>query len=207
EIAAQAIELFRFAEVFGRDRFVEFGGERAVVGTARLVTKMTWPLRLARRLRIAHVGVVGHVGGRRLGRFGGGVGHILGRHLRVFHAHALHLVGIGGLAVLAGVLLAAVLLTLVFVLGVVTAVLAHLERVEQIMHDVAELPLILDKVFKPIEITAGAVLDQRAPQIDQPLGGWRRRHTGKAFAHHECQRVLYRSVGTVGDFVKFSTVK
>jgi hypothetical protein len=79
EVTAQAIELFRLAEILGRDRLVEFAGERAIVGTARLVSaEMARPLRLARRLRVAHVGVVGHVGGRRLGRFGGGVGHILG---------------------------------------------------------------------------------------------------------------------------------
>ena len=78
-----------------RDGLVELGGESAIVRPARLVgAEMARPLRLTRRFRVAHVGVVGHVGGRRFGRFGGGVGHVLGRHLRVFHAHALHLVGI-----------------------------------------------------------------------------------------------------------------
>ena len=113
EIAAQAVELLRLAQVLGGDGLVELDGEGAIVGTARLVVaELARPLRLARRLGVAHVGVVGHVGGRRVGGLGRGVGHVLGGHLRVLHAHALHLVGVGGLAVLAGILLAAVLLAL-----------------------------------------------------------------------------------------------
>ena len=93
-----------------------------------------------------------------------------------------------GFAVLAGFLLAAILLALlVFLLGIAAAVLAHLERVEQIVDDVAELPLVLDQAFEPIEITPGAILDQRTPEIDQPLGGRRRRQAGQALAHHQAR--------------------
>ena len=83
EIAAQPVEFFRLAQILGGDRFVELRGEGAVVGPARLVgAEMARPLRLAGRFGIAHVGIVGHVGGRRFGRFGGGVGHVLGGNLR-----------------------------------------------------------------------------------------------------------------------------
>ena len=52
---------------------------------------------------------------------------------------ALHVVAVGGIAVLAGLLLAAVLLAFVFFLvGFAAAVLAHVERVEQIVHGIAE---------------------------------------------------------------------
>ena len=37
------------------------------------------------------------------------------------------------------------------------------------MDDVAEARLVLHQPFEPIEIAAGAILDQRAPQLDQLL--------------------------------------
>ena len=177
EIAAQPVELFRFAEVFGGDRLVEFHGEGAVVRPARLVlAEIARPLRLARRLGVAEVAVVGHVGGRGVDGFGGAVRHVLGGDLRVLHARALLLVAVGGVAVLAGLLLALILLAFVLlVLGVAAAVLAHFQRVEQVVDGVAELALVLDHAFEPVEIAPGAVLDQRPPQIDQLLGVRRRR--------------------------------
>ncbi len=93
EIAAQAVELFRLAQFLGRDGLVELGGEGAIIRPARLVgAELARPLRLARGFGVAHIGVVGHVGGRRIDGFGGGIGHVLGRHLAVFHAGALHVV-------------------------------------------------------------------------------------------------------------------
>ena len=93
---------------------------------------------------------------------------------------------VGGLAVLAGLLLAAILLALlVFVLGIAAAVVAHFERIEQVVHRVAELALVLDHAFQPVEIAPGAVLDQRTPEIDQLLGGRRRRHAGQPLAHQQ----------------------
>ena len=144
----------------------------------------------------------------RLHRFGGGIGHVLGGHLSVLHAHSLHLIGIGGFAVLAGFLLAAILLALVFLLlGIVAAILAHFERVEQVVHDVAELALVLDQIFQPVEVAAGAVLDQRTPQINQLLGGRRRRHARQTLAHHQRQRVLDRRIGALGDLIELAAMK
>ena len=141
---------------------------------------MARPLRFARCFGVAHVGVIGHVGGRRVDGFGRSIRHILGGHLRVLHAHALHVVGIGGVAVFAGLLLATILLAFVFfVLGVVAAVLAHFEGVQQVMDDIAELSLVLDQVFQSVEILPRALFNQRAPQIDEPLGGRRRSQPGQ----------------------------
>ena len=87
------------------------------------------------------------------------------------------------------------------------AVVAHVERVEQIVHHVAERRWSSTSVFEPVEIAAGLVLDQRAPQIDQLLGGRRRRLAGQALAHHQRQRILDRRVGAVGDLVELAAVE
>src|SRR6478672_12518159 len=135
---------------------------------------MAGPLRFAGCFGIAHIGVIGHVGGGRVDGFGGSIGHILGGDVRVLHAHTLHVVGIGGVTVFAGLLLATIFLAFVFfVLGVVAAVLAHFEGIQQVMDDVAELSLVLDQVFQPVEILPRTFFNQRAPQIDEPLGGRR----------------------------------
>ncbi len=89
----------------------------------------------------------------------------------VLRAHALHFVAVGGVAVLAGILLAAILLAFfVLILGIAAAVVAHFERVEQVVDRIAKLALVLEHVFQPVEIAPGAVLDQRSPEIDQLLG-------------------------------------
>ena len=51
------------------------------------------------------------------------------------------------------------------------AVLAHFEGIQQVVHRVAKLPLVLNEILEPVEIAAGTVLDQRSPQIDQLFGG------------------------------------
>ena len=128
--------------------------------------------------------------------------------MRVLRAHALHVVAIGGLALLAGLLLAAILLAfLVLVLGIAAAVLAHFERVEQIVHGVAELALVLDHALELVEIAPGAVLDERTPQIDQLLRGRRRRQAGQPLAHHQRHRLLDRRIGAVGDLVEFAAME
>ena len=94
-----------------------------------------------------HLGVVAHIGGGRIERFGGAVGHVVGGCLGLLQAHALHLVGIGGVAFLARFVLAAILLAFLGVLvvvGIAAAVLAHVERVEQIVDRIAEPALVLD---------------------------------------------------------------
>ena len=58
----------------------------------------------------------------------------------------------------------------------------------------------MDELLKTIgEKTAaalpGAVLDQRAPEVDKFLGVRRRRQAGQALAHHQRQRFLDRRVG------------
>ena len=58
------------------------------------------------------------------------------------------------------------------------------------MDDVAEARLMLDQPFQPVEIAAGAILDQRAPQIDQLLRRRRRGLTGEPLAHHQRDRFL-----------------
>ncbi len=70
EITAQAVELFRFAQILGAHHFVELGRKRPIVRAARLVAMMSRPPRLGRGLRIAHLGVVGHIGGRGIDRLG-----------------------------------------------------------------------------------------------------------------------------------------
>ncbi len=75
------------------------------------------------------------------------------------------------------------------------------------MHRVAEMALILDQVFELVEFLAGAILDQRTPEIDQLLGGRRRRQAGQALAHHQRQRILDRRVGAIGDVLELAAVK
>ena len=75
------------------------------------------------------------------------------------------------------------------------------------MHDVAELALVLDQRVEAVEIAAGAVLDQRAPEIDQLLGRRRRRQAGQPLAHHQRQRLLDRRVGALGDLVELAAVE
>ena len=75
------------------------------------------------------------------------------------------------------------------------------------MDGVAEARLVLDQLFQLVEIAAGAVLDQRAPQVDQALGGRRRRHAGEPLAHQHGERLLDRRVGAVGDLVELAAME
>ncbi len=112
-------------------------------------------------------------------------------------------------AVLAGFLLAAILLAfLAFLLvGLGAAVLAHVEGIEQIVDGIAETRLVLDQPLQAIEIAAGAVLDQRAPELDDLLRRRRRGLAGQPLAHHERDRLLDRRIGAVGDLVEFSAME
>jgi hypothetical protein len=91
--------------------------------------------------------------------------------------------------------------------GLATTVLAHVEAIEQVVHDVAEPALVGQHALEPIEIAAGALLDQRPPQIDQLSRGGRRRFAGEPFAHHHGERIFDRRIGTVGDLVEFAAVE
>ena len=135
-------------------------------------------------------------------------GHVLARGVGLVDAR-LRVLGIGALAVLAGLLLAAVLLALLALLLVRfgAAVLAHVEGVEQIVDGVAEARLVFDQPFEPVEIAAGAILDQRAPQLDELLRRRRRRLPGQALAHHQRDRLLDRRIGAVGDLVELAAME
>jgi len=156
-----------------------------------------------------HLGVVGEIGGRRVDGVGGSIGHFLGRSLGVFQAHALAVVGIGGLAVATGFVVAIfVLALLAFVfLGLTGAILAHIERVEQIVHHVAEPALVGEHALEPVEIAAGALLDQRPPQIDELARGRRGRLASEPLAHQHGDRILDRGIGAVADFVVFAPME
>ena len=109
------------------------------------------------------------------------------------------------LALLAGLLRAAVVLALLLLLVVIGgAVVTHFERVEQVVHRVAEQALVLDQVVQPVEIAAGAILDERAPQVDQVAGRRRRGCAGQALTHHQRQRLLDGRVGALGDLVELA---
>ena len=135
----------------------------------------------------------------------GGIGGRLG----VLHAHLLHVLGVGGLALLAGLVLAAVLIALLAVLLLFGggAVLAHVERFQEIVDGVAELALVLEHALEPVEAAAGAILDERPPQVDELLGRRRRRLAGQPLAHHHGDGLLDRRVGAVGDLVELAAME
>ncbi len=164
--------------------------------------------RLGRRLRIPHLGVVGHFRRHRFGGLGRGVGHLLARDLGLLDL-GLGVLRFGPLPVLAGELLLAFLVALIGLILVALGapVLAHVEGIEQIVHHIAEARLIFDQPLQPVEIAPGPVLDQRAPQIDQSRGRRRRAHPGQPFAHDQGQRLLDRGVGAIGDLVELAAMK
>jgi hypothetical protein len=166
EIPAQPLQLFRLAQVLGAHGLVELRDERPVVGPARLVRPvMPRPPRLVRVLGVAQVGIFGHVGGVGIARFRGALGQLVGRHLGLFEGHPFGVLGFLGVAFACRIVLAAVLVAalLVLVLRIAAAVVAHVERVEEIMNAVGKTPLVLDELFQAIEIAPGAILDPRAP--------------------------------------------
>src|SRR5215472_14800329 len=153
EITAQAVELFRLAQLLGADGFVESPREWPIIRPARLIARVTRAPRLGGALRVGHFGIVGHLGGWRIDRFGRAIGQFvggsfrLGRYLFAFR-------GIGGLALLPGlILLIAVLALFAFLfVGFARTILAHVQAIQQIVHDVAEAALIVEHAFEPIEI-------------------------------------------------------
>ena len=123
--------------------------------------------------------------------------------------HALAVGGFGGLAVAAGLVAATLLVALVALLlvGIAGAILAHIEAIEQVMHDVAEPALIGQHALEPVEIAAGALLDEWAPQVDELARGRRRRLAGEPFAHDHGDGLLDRRIGAVGDLVVFAAME
>src|SRR5262249_11130371 len=108
--AGSPIELLGFAQILGRDRLVVLGDEGPVIRPGRLVLAVpAWAPRLGRALGVAHLGVVGHLGGERVGGLGRGVGHVLARDIG-FIDPRLRVLGVGAPALLAGFFLTAILL-------------------------------------------------------------------------------------------------
>ena len=208
EIAAQPFQFFRFAQVLGANHFVELACIRLVVRPARFVALIARPPRLGRRLAVAHLGVVGHFGGRRVDGFGRRIRQFVGGGFGL-RAHAFAVGGVGCIAVLA-LLVLLVLLVAVFafiLVGLAGAILAHVETVEQIVHHVAEAALVVEQTLEPVEILAGTLLDQRTPQLDHLACGRRRNLAGEPLAHQHSQCVLDRRVSAVGDLVEFAAVE
>src|SRR6266446_1948476 len=78
---------------------------------------------------------------------------------------SLRVLGVGPLPVFPGFFLATVLFSLLafLLVGLGTAVLAHVERIEQIVNGIPETRLVFDEPLETIKIASGAILDQRAP--------------------------------------------
>ena len=92
-------------------------------------------------------------------------------------------------------------------IGIAVAILAHVERVEQVVHDVAEPALVGQHALQAVEIAAGALLDDRSPQIDQLARRLRRQFAGQPLAHDHGERLLDRRIGAVGDLVVFAAME
>ena len=67
------------------------------------------------------------------------------------------------------------------------------------MDGAPEGALVLEQVIEPVEVRAGALLDPRAPQVDDGLGGRRGGAPGEALAHHQRHGILDGRVGAVRD--------
>src|SRR5262249_10486610 len=165
QIATQPLELLWFAQLLGRNSFVVSRDEAAIVRSPRLV--LTMPARtprLGRGLRVTHLGVVRHLCGERLGRLSRGIGCVLASNVGLIEA-GLRVLGISTLSVFPGFFLATILFSLLALLlvGLGTALLPHVERVEQVVNDISEPRLVFDKPLETIEIASSAILDQRTP--------------------------------------------
>ncbi len=209
EIGAQPLQLVMVAEILGGDDLVEFRRKGVIFRPARLVLAVRIRTRrLARGLVVAELAVVEGVRGRGLRAFHRALAHLLARGLRLVGAHLLGGIGIGrafgaGLVVVA----VAVLVVLVIVLAVGVALVAELERREQIMHGVAEPGLVLDQAIEPVEPLADLVFEDGTPEIDDLPGRRRRRHAGQPFAHQHRQRIGQRRIGAVGDLVELAAME
>ena len=67
------------------------------------------------------------------------------------------------------------------------------------MDRLAEGALVLDGIGELVELPACAALDDRAPDVDDLLGGGGDLQAAQALAHHHGHSVLQRGVGAVGD--------
>ena len=122
----------------------------------------------------------------------------------------LHVLGVGGLALLAGLVLAAVLIALLALVLLVggRAVVAHVERVEQIVDGVAERALVLDHAARAGRDSRPARSSMNGRHRSTSfLRGRRRRLAGQPLAHHHGDRILDRRIGAVGDLVELAAME
>src|ERR1700730_2465677 len=208
EVTAEAIQLFRLAYLLGGDGLIMPGHKRAVIRPARFILSVSaGSTRLRRRFRIPHFRIIGVLRRQRLRSFGAGIGHILARHVR-FVDLSLRVLCVRTLATFARLLLAAVLAFLAFLLiGFGVAVLAHIERIEQIVDGSAKTGLILDQPLEAIEIPARSVLDQGAPKLDQFFGSTRRGLAGEPLAYEKGDCLLDRGIRAIKDFVELAAME
>src|SRR5262249_42529781 len=107
---------------------------------------VTRPPGLRRVVVLTHFGVIGHIGGGRVGRLLGAVRPLLGGGLCILDAHALGIIRLRGVAFLALLVLIAVVAFVLLALVLVT----HVERVDQLRHNVAETALVFDLALQSI---------------------------------------------------------
>ena len=128
---------------------------------------------------------------------------------RLVGAHFLRGVALGRALGAGLVVLALLLVVLVLVLvGVGVALVAEFERLQQIVHDVAELA--------PGPRRSGSSWSSRGPILSSSTGRHRstsffaavgRRQAGQPLAHQHRQRVRQRRVGAVGDLVELAAME
>src|SRR6185437_4488759 len=126
--------------------------------------------RLARRLVIAEFAVIEGVAGGSLRALHGAVGRIVGGRLRLVGAHLLRRVAVGR-AFGAGLIAVPVRIVLVVVVlvGLGVAVVAEIERRQQVVDHVAEPGLILGNAGKLVEPRTDLVLQGGPPKVDHLL--------------------------------------
>ena len=208
EIGAQAFQFIVIAEVFGCDHLVEFRREGVIFRPARLVGAAgIRPRRFPRRLVVAKLAVVKRVRRGGLRAFHRAFRHVVGGRLGLVGAHLLGSVGIGRTFGAGLIALAVLVLVLIVVVAVHVAVVAEVERRQQIMHHVAEPGLILGETRQLVEPRADLVFQRRPPEIDHLARRLRRRHPGQALAHQHGQRIRQRRIGPVGDLVELAAME
>src|SRR5262249_10390868 len=87
------------------------------------------------------------------------------------------------------------------------AIVAHIQRIEQVVNGVAEARLIFDEPLQAIEIAPGAILNQRTPELHDLARRARGGLPGQALAHDERDRFLERSIRPVGHLIELAAME
>ena len=96
-------------------------------------------------------------------------------------------------------MIALVLVVALVVFRIEGAVVRHVEGREEFAHAAGEIALALDVPQEAVEIAAGALFDEVAPQVDDPGRCGRRLEARQALAHHQRDGVLQWRIGAIGD--------